>query len=672
MKTRKLVVTSALPYANGEIHIGHLVEYIQTDIWVRYHKLRGNSCLYICADDAHGTPVMLRARKEGVEPLALTAAVQERHEADFRDFFIEFDQYHSTHSEENRQCATQVYERLRDGGYLTKRTIEQAYDPVENMFLPDRFIKGECPKCGTEDQYGDSCESCGATYAPTDLKNPISVVSGSVPIRKDSEHLFFQLGKFEGVLKQWIEESGLQDSVRNKLQEWFESGLKDWDISRDAPYWGFEIPDMPGKYFYVWLDAPIGYQASHLKWCNENDGSFGEVWDPGSDVELYHFIGKDISYFHNLFWPAMLHGAGYRTPTAVFVHGFLTVDGRKMSKSRGTFINARTYLEYAHPEALRYYYAAKLGAGVDDIDLALDDFVFRVNSDLVGKLINIASRCGSMLNKRYGSTLSEHLDNPELYERALSVREELGSHYEGRDFGRVVRAVAALADETNKYIDTMAPWALAKNEETFEQGRAVCSQAINQFRILITYLAPVVPRIAEEATGFFKHPLSWDALDQPLLGTEVAKYKPLMMRVDRKAVQKMVDEGKPEAEAKPAKKKKSKAKKEVEPPAEITIDEFMKIDLRVALVVNAEAVEGADKLLKLTLDDGKDGRTVFAGIKSHYSPEDLIGKQVVVVANLKPRKMRFGLSEGMVLAAGDGQPFIIGVDEGATPGMRVR
>ena len=680
MSQRQILVTSALPYANGEIHIGHMVEYIQTDIWVRYQKLRGHECLYVCADDAHGTPIMLRARNEGVEPAELVAGMQIRHEADFADFQIGFDQYHTTHSEENRVCATRIYERLRDGGYLTKRTIEQAYDPQENMFLPDRFIKGTCPKCEAADQYGDSCEVCGANYAPTDLKDAVSVVSGVAPIRKDSEHLFFQLGKFERMLKKWTTSGRLQSSVSNKLKEWFEAGLQDWDISRDAPYWGFEIPDMPGKYFYVWLDAPIGYQASHLRWCNENAGDFDGVWDPGSGVELYHFIGKDISYFHNLFWPAMLHGAGYRTPTAVFVHGFLTVDGRKMSKSRGTFIMARTYLNHLPPQALRYYYAAKLGPGVDDLDLSLDDFVFRVNSDLVNKVINIGSRCGSMINKRYDNELSDALDDPDLYQSVLDAREEIGDLFEQRDFAKAIRRITALADDANKYIDTRAPWALVNNEDTYEQGRRVCTQGVNHFRALITFLAPVVPDIATRAMAFLRSELSWDDIEVPLLESTIDTYEALMFRIDRKTVDKMVAEALPEHPAEtgptPAKKKEQKSKKRKEPhvpPDEIGIEQFLDVDLRVATVVNAEHIDGADRLLKITVDLGTETRTVFAGIRSDYAPEDLIGKQVVVVANLKPRKMKFGMSEGMILAAaGDGRPFVIGVDDGATAGMRVR
>ena len=675
---RSILVTSALPYANGDIHLGHLVEYLQTDMWVRYLRLRGHDCIYLCADDAHGTPIMLRARSEGIDPADLVAEMKTRHERDFADFHIQFDQFHTTHSDENRECVNRIYGRLRDGGHLSRRTIEQAYDPKEGMFLPDRFIKGTCPKCGAEDQYGDSCESCGATYSPTDLVDAVSVISGASPIRKGSEHVFFDLGAFEGMLRDYVGSGRLQDSVSNKLLEWFDAGLQDWDISRDAPYWGFEIPDMPGKYFYVWLDAPVGYQATHLRWSREHQDDarpltdFDRVWAPDSDVEVFHFIGKDVSYFHNLFWPAMLHGAGYRTPTAVFVHGFLTVDGRKMSKSRGTFINARTYLEHLPAQALRYYYAAKLGSGVDDLDLALDDFVFRVNAELVNKVINIASRCGSMLNKRYESKLSDTLDDPELYATAVAARAEFGELFEAREFAKAIRVVAGLADEANRYIDTRAPWALAKNPETFEEGRAVCTQGLNQFRVLMTLLSPVVPEIAERAFAFLRSPLSWDALETPLLAETIEQYEALMFRLDRKKVTALIEANQPAKAEPPKKKAKKKKKAEAPPPAEIDIDQFLAVDLRVARVVSASHVEGADRLVQVTVDLGGEQRNIFAGIKDAYPPESLVGRHVVVVANLKPRKMRFGVSEGMILAAADGRPYIITADEGASPGLRVR
>ncbi|MBT3220856.1 MAG: methionine--tRNA ligase [Proteobacteria bacterium] len=664
MTARNIAVTSALPYANGPIHIGHLVEYIQTDIWVRYQKLVGNDCRYYCADDAHGTPIMLRARDEGIEPRQLIDKMSVDHQADFADFLIEFESYHSTHSEENRECATRIYERLRDGGHLTKRTIEQAYDAEAKMFLPDRFIHGGCPRCKAADQYGDSCENCGATYSPSDLIDPVSVISGQPPIRKESEHLFFKLGDFNDMLLDWTADKHLQDGVRNKLSEWFDAGLRDWDISRDAPYWGFEIPDMPGKYFYVWLDAPIGYQASHLKYCREEGLDFDELWKIDSDIELYHFIGKDIAYFHTLFWPAMLHGAGYRTPTAVFCHGFLTVDGRKMSKSRGTFIMARTFLDHLEPEYLRYYYAAKLGSGIDDIDLSLDDFVYRVNSDLVGKVVNIASRCAGILNKQYESQLADQLEDDVLYNEVAQARHIIGELFEARDYAKALRSITSLADRTNRYIDGKKPWALVKNEDTFEEGRRVCTQGLNLYRVLITCLSPVVPKLAGQSQALLKTPLDWHQLDQPLLGATIEPFKALMYRIDKKKVQKMVDASK-------AAEKKQPAKKGPAIP-EIVFDDFAKVDLRVAKIVAAEPVKGADKLLQLTVDLGDEQRNVFAGIKSSYSPESLVGRLTVVVANLQPRKMRFGVSEGMVLAAGgkDGI-FLLGVDEGAKPGMKV-
>jgi methionyl-tRNA synthetase len=502
-------------------------------------------------------------------------------------------------------------------------------------------------------------------------------VSGATPIRKESEHLFVRLADFEPMLREWLTDETVGPAVKNKLQDWFEAGLKDWDISRDAPYWGFEIPDAPGKYFYVWLDAPIGYQASYLQWCERNGRSFDEAWGPDSDIELYHFIGKDIVYFHTLFWPAMLHGAGFRRPTSVFVHGFLTVDGRKMSKSRGTFINARTYLDFLPPEMLRYYYASKLGPGVDDIDLALDDFVFRVNSELVNKVINIASRCAGILNKSYDSTLSDTLDDPAMYAEAIGARDELQKLFEGREYAKALRVVSGLADKANQYIDAAAPWALAKNPDTLERGRAVCTQGLNIYRVLMTYLSPVVPQIAEKSWEFLRDQPSWAGLDTPLLGTVIEKYKALMFRIDRKTVDKMVEAARPpgaKVEEAPKKKKKSKKKAEpTPPPAEISFDEFMRVEIRVGKVVAAEAVPKADKLLQLTVDIGGGvQRNIFAGIKAFYSAEEMVGRLVAVAANLAPRKMRFGVSEGMVLAAGDGRPYLISPDEGAEPGMRIR
>jgi methionyl-tRNA synthetase len=677
---RKILVTSALPYANGPIHIGHLVEYIQTDIWVRFQKMQGHQCLYVCADDAHGTPIMLRARQEGIEPEELIARVAKEHQADFAAFRVDFDNYHSTHSEENRFFSNTIYERNRDGGHITRRSITQAYDPVEQMFLPDRFIKGTCPKCGTQDQYGDNCEACGASYSPAELKNPVSAVSGAVPEQRESDHYFFKLADFEQMLKDWTRGGHLQAEVANKLDEWFAAGLQEWDISRDAPYFGFEIPDHPGKYFYVWLDAPIGYMASFKNLCDKTDDLvFDDFWNPDSQAELYHFIGKDIIYFHALFWPAMLHGAGYRTPSAIFAHGFLTVDGAKMSKSRGTFIKARTYLDHLNPEYLRYYFAGKLGSGVDDIDLNLEDFSQRVNSDLVGKVVNIASRCAGFINKRFAGRLSTELSEPALFESFLQAGDAIATHFERREFSRAVREIMALADRANQYIDEAKPWVIAKQEGKDAELQGICSMGLNLFRILIGYLRPILPGTAEASEAFLRiPPLTWGALATPLLGHEIGKFKPLMTRIDPKQIEAMLAHSKEDLAAQAA---KTQAKPAADSPltkdpiAEtIEFPDFAKLDLRVARIVEAQHVDGADKLLQLTLDLGGETRNVFAGIKSAYQPEDLQGKLTVMVANLAPRKMRFGVSEGMVLAAGPGgkQIFILQPDEGAIPGMRVK
>ncbi len=532
---RKILVTSALPYANGPIHIGHMVEYIQTDIWVRFHKMRGQTCYYVCADDAHGTPIMLRAEKEGITPEQLIAKTSEDHQADFRDFAVDFDNYHSTHSEENKELATSIYLTLKEKGHINRRTIKQAYDPEKNMFLPDRFIRGECPKCGAKDQYGDSCEVCGATYAPTDLKNPISAISGTTPIEKESEHHFFKLNDFNKYLHKWTRAGYLQNEVTNKLDEWFESGLQEWDISRDAPYFGFAIPEAEGKYFYVWLDAPMGYLASFKNYCEKNNLNFDDWAKADSDTEMYHFIGKDIIYFHALFWPAILHGSGYRTPSAIFAHGFLTVDGQKMSKSRGTFVTARTYLNHLNPEYLRYYFAAKLSGGVDDIDLNLDDFVFRVNSDLVGKVVNIASRCAGFIKKRFDGQLADTLHNEELFQKMINCGEQIATYYEKRDYSRAMRDIMALADKANQYIDENKPWIIAKEEGKDNELQAICTMGINCFRILLLYLKPVVPKMAEQAEAFFLNidSLRWSDLNQPLLKHTINQFKPLMTRVEK-------------------------------------------------------------------------------------------------------------------------------------------
>ncbi|MEW8085363.1 MAG: methionine--tRNA ligase [Candidatus Thiodiazotropha endolucinida] len=679
---RKILITSALPYANGPIHIGHLVEYIQTDIWSRFQKMRGHQCTYVCADDAHGTPIMLRARQEGIEPEALIARVAKEHQADFADFRVDFDNYHSTHSPENQDCANTIYERNRDGGHIVKRTITQAYDPVEKMFLPDRFIKGTCPnpKCGADDQYGDNCEVCGSSYSPAELKNPVSAISGAVPEQRESDHYFFKLADFESMLKEWTGGGHVQSEVSNKLGEWFEAGLQEWDISRDAPYFGFEIPDHPGKYFYVWLDAPIGYMASFRNLCDKTEGlDFDEYWTEGSETELYHFIGKDIIYFHTLFWPAMLHGAGFRTPSAVYAHGFLTVDGAKMSKSRGTFIKARTYLDHLNPEYLRYYFAAKLGSGVDDIDLNLEDFAQRVNSDLVGKVVNIASRCAGFITKKFDGKLADQVTEQTLFNDFVNAGEVIAEHYEKREFSRAVREIMALADRANQYIDEQKPWVVAKEEGKEAVLQAICSDGLNLFRLLIGYLRPILPGTAEMAEAFLQiGPLTWEQLRTPLTGHQIGKFKPLMTRVDPKQIEAMLEHSKEDLAGQvPAQTAKPAADSPlVTDPITDTIqfDDFAKLDLRIARIAKAEHVEGADKLLQLTLDLGGETRNVFAGIKSAYAPKDLEGKLTVMVANLAPRKMRFGVSEGMVLAAGPGgrELYILNPDEGAQPGMRVK
>ncbi|RDH83081.1 MAG: methionine--tRNA ligase [endosymbiont of Galathealinum brachiosum] len=677
---RKILITSALPYANGPIHLGHLVEYIQTDIWARFQKMRGHECHYVCADDAHGTPIMLRARQDGITPEQLIADVSRDHQADFSDFLIGFDNYHSTHSDENKELSQSIYRTLRDDGHITARTISQAYDPEANMFLPDRFIKGTCPKCGAEDQYGDNCEVCGATYDTTDLKKPYSVVSGATPIKKDTEHFFFKLGDFETMLQEWTTAGHVQSEIANKLKEWFESGLKDWDITRDAPYWGFEIPDSTDKFFYVWLDAPIGYMASFKNLCDKTDLDFDEFWKSEDKTELYHFIGKDIAYFHTLFWPAVLKGSGYRTPTKVFCHGFLTVDGAKMSKSRGTFIKARTYLDNLKPEYLRYYYAAKLSSGVDDIDLNLEDFQQRVNTDLVGKFVNIASRVASFIKKNNDGMLSGTLPAPELHQQMIDAGDLIAQHFEDRKYSQATREIMALADKANEYIADEEPWAKNKQEGMEQQVHDICTQGINMFRILCIYLKPMLPEVVKQAEDFLNSgELSWNDLDKPLLNHSINKFKPLMQRVEKEALDKIIDASKEDIKAASQKTPAKKSTKDVdvsnEPIAdEIEFDDFAKIDLRIARIVKAEHVEKADKLLQLTLDIGGETRNVFAGIKSAYAPEDLEGKLTVMVANLKPRKMRFGMSEGMVLAAGPGGKdlWILNPDDGAQPGMKVK
>ncbi|WP_067520035.1 methionine--tRNA ligase [Endozoicomonas ascidiicola] len=684
MSQRKILVTSALPYANGPLHMGHLVEYIQTDIWVRFQKLSGNKCTYVCADDAHGTAISLHAEKQGITPEESVARINVERVKDFGEFHVEFDNYHSTHSEENRQLSESIYLALKEKGHIASRNIVQAYDPEKNMFLADRYIKGECPKCGAKDQYGDNCEACGATYSPAELKNARSAISGATPIEKESEHFFFKLSDFDGFLKEWTRSGTISDEIANKLAEWLDTGLQDWDISRDAPYFGFEIPGEPGKYFYVWLDAPIGYMAAFENLCARRDDlDFDDYWKKDSQCEVHHFIGKDIVNFHCLFWPAMLHGANYRTPTRVNVHGYLTVNGEKMSKSRGTFITARTYLEHLDPEYLRYYYAAKLSSRIDDLDLNTDDFIQRVNSDLVGKVVNIASRNAGFIKKRFDSTLSATDIAPALTAEFQAAASRISDCYEGRDFGKAMREIMALADKANAWIDEVKPWVVAKQEGKDQELHDICSTGINLFRLLMIYLKPVLPAMAEKAEAFLNvEPLTWQDSQHILTDHGVNNFTPLMTRVESDKVAAMIEASK-EVLAKMSEAAKETEKEaasssqwlEKEPVAdEITFDDFAKVDLRIAKIVNAEHVEGAGKLLRLTLDIGEDKpRNVFAGIKSAYAPEALVGKHTVMVANLAPRKMKFGVSEGMVLAAGPGgkELWILEPHEGAQPGMRV-
>ena len=669
---RTILVTSALPYANGSIHLGHMLEYIQTDIWVRYQKQSGNRCVYVCADDAHGTAIMLRAQTLGMTPEELIADVKAEHEADFSGFHIGFDHYSSTHTEANRYYSELIYTRVRDAGGIAVRTISQLFDPEKELFLADRYVKGVCPKCGADDQYGDNCEACGATYQASELKNPKSTLSGETPVLKDSQHLFFELGQHTDFLKEWTRSGRLQPEVANKLAEWIDGGLKRWDISRDAPYFGFEVPDHPGTYFYVWLDAPIGYMGAFKEWCDTHDFDFDSVWSPESDAEVYHFIGKDIVNFHCLFWPAMLHQANFRTPTGVNVHGFVTVDGRKMSKSRGTFIKALTYLDHLDPEYLRYYFATKLSARVEDIDLSLEDFVQKVNSALVGKLVNIASRTAGFISKKFAGRLSSELANPDLVETIRAKGPDIQEAFENREFSKATREIMALADDVNAWIAEMAPWQLAKNEATLPDVQPICTTAINAFRLLVLYLKPVMPTLSDKVQHFLQvDRLDYESLNHTLLDHQIEAFTPLITRIEMKDVEAMIQ---PEVtEIKETTETSTSGA--IEPiEAECTIDDFAKVDLRVATIVSAEAVEGADKLLKLTLDLGGEQRQVFSGIKAAYRAEDLVGRQTVMIANLAPRKMKFGLSEGMVLAAGPGgsEIYLLEPDQGANAGQRIR
>jgi len=669
---RRILVTSALPYANGSLHFGHVIEVVQTDVWVRFQRARGHECYYCCADDTHGTPIMLKAQQEGVAPEALIARINAEHQRDYAGFLISFDRFHSTHSDENRRLVGDFYARLEKNDHIAKRTIEQYYDEAKGMFLPDRYIKGTCPRCAAVDQYGDACENCGATYAPADLKDPRSVLSGTAPVKRNSEHYFFKLGRFEQFLRAWTA-TGVDDAVRAKLDEWFATGLQDWDISRDAPYFGFEIPDAPGKYFYVWLDAPMGYMASFQALCADRpELRFDDFWaaEAAGRTELYHFIGKDITYFHTLFWPAVLKGAGFRVPDAVFVHGFLTVDGAKMSKSRGTFINARTYLDHLDPEHLRYHFAAKLGPGVEDIDLNLADFVARVNSDLVGKFVNIGSRAIPFITKRFGGALLP--PEPAGAAARAAAAESIAECYEQRRFSEAVRLVMAEADRINAFVDQHKPWDLAKRAGSDAELQRVCSETVHGFHALAVWLAPILPRTAERiARELFglERAFRWD--DLGTAPTRVAPYQHLLTRIETAKVDAMVEASKDNLQpsAVPA------AAPSAGLAPECSIDDFQKVDLRVARIAKAEHVEGADKLLKLTLDLGELGtRTVFAGIKAAYDPAALEGRLTVMVANLAPRKMKFGTSEGMVLAAGPGgrDLYLLSPDSGVKAGMKVK
>ncbi|MBT2788113.1 MULTISPECIES: methionine--tRNA ligase [unclassified Halomonas] len=672
--TRNILVTSALPYANGAIHLGHLLEYIQTDIWVRFQKSRGQQCYYVCADDAHGTAIMLRAEQEGITSEALIERVSNDHQTDFSRFGVGFDNYHSTHSAENRHFSEMIYKRLRDKGHIATRDIEQMFDPQKGLFLADRFIKGTCPKCGADDQYGDNCEKCGATYTPADLINPVSAISGATPEVRTSTHYFFKLPDFADFLQGWIDDGHVQPQIRNKLMEWFESGFNEWDISRDAPYFGFEIPDAPGKYFYVWLDAPIGYLASFKNLCDREGIDFDSYWNKDSDAEVYHFIGKDIVYFHALFWPAMLHGADLRTPTAVNCHGFLTVDGAKMSKSRGTFIKAATYADHLNPEYLRYYFAAKLTSKVDDLDLNLEDFAARVNADLVGKVVNIASRCAGFVKKLGGGTLSSHCSEPQMVARFIAAGDDIADDFEAREFSRAMRKIMELADEANTYIADKEPWALAKQDGRDAEVLDICSVGINLFRQLMVYLAPVVPAMAEQAREFLNvESLDWHTRQSVLTEHSINKFKPLMTRVERDKIDAMIEASKEDLVEEQKLKEAPKGPLAEDPIAEeIDFAAFAKVDLRIARIAKAEYVEGADKLLQLTLDLGGETRNVFSGIRSAYAPEALEGRLTVMVANLAPRKMRFGVSEGMVLAsANEDGIYLLSPDTGAEPGQRV-
>ena len=683
--TRKILVTSALPYANGSIHLGHMVEHIQTDVWVRFQKLRGHECHYCCADDTHGTPVMLAAQKQGIAPEDMIAKVREEHLADFTGFFIGYDNYYSTHSPENKQFSQDIYRALKANGKIESRVIEQLFDPEKQMFLPDRFVKGECPKCHAQDQYGDNCEVCGTTYSPTELINPYSAVSGAKPELRESEHFFFKLGECADFLKAWTSGNNphdgkphLQPEALNKMKEWLGEGeettLSDWDISRDAPYFGFEIPDAPGKYFYVWLDAPVGYMASFKNLCDRIGIDFDEYFKADSQTEMYHFIGKDILYFHALFWPAMLHFSGHRAPTGVYAHGFLTVDGQKMSKSRGTFITAKSYLEQGlNPEWMRYYIAAKLNSKIEDIDLNLQDFISRVNSDLVGKYVNIAARASGFIAKRFEGRLKD-VSGSALLAKLAAESDNIAEQYENREYARALRDIMALADAVNEYVDANKPWELAKQEGQDERLHEVCSELINAFTMLTAYLAPVLPQTAANAARFLNlDAITWANTRETLGEHAINKYEHLMQRVEQKQVDDLIEANKQSIQTTPASAAEESQYEKVAEQA--SFDDFMKIDMRVAKVLNCEAVEGSTKLLKFDLDFGFEKRIIFSGIAASYpNPAELNGRMVIAVANFAPRKMaKFGVSEGMILSAAtaDGKLKLLDVDAGAQPGDKV-
>lgn len=671
---KKILVTCALPYANGSIHLGHMLEHIQADVWVRYQRMRGHNVNFICADDAHGTPIMLKAQQLSITPEAMIDEMSREHQDDFAGFSISYDNYHSTHSQENRELSELIYSRLKENGFIKTRVISQLFDPEKGMFLPDRFVKGTCPKCKSPDQYGDNCEVCGATYSPTELINPKSVVSGAAPVLRESEHFFFDLPSFSEMLNAWTRSGALQEQVANKMQEWFDAGLQQWDISRDAPYFGFEIPGTTGKYFYVWLDAPIGYMGAFKNLCGKRpDLDFDVWWNKDSDSELYHFIGKDIVYFHSLFWPAMLEGSGFRKPTNLFVHGYVTVNGAKMSKSRGTFIKASTWLKHLDADSLRYYYTAKLSSRIDDIDLNLEDFIARVNADIVNKVVNLASRNAGFITKRFSGELSATVASPALYQSFVDAAQSIGEAWDSREFGRAIREIMTMADVANRYVDEQAPWVVAKQEGRDADLQAICSMGINLFRILMTWLKPVLPGLTGRAEAFLNVTLDWDSIALPLVSHKVNTFKALYNRIDIKQIEALIEASKEEVKATQTPVTGPLAEEPIQ--ETIAFDDFAKVDMRIALIENAEFVEGSDKLLRLTLELGGEKRNVFSGIRSAYpDPAALIGRLTVMVANLAPRKMRFGISEGMVMAAGPGGKdiFLLSPDSGAQPGQPVK